>query len=89
MPAYYLWHTMEPPINGQVGAGAFVSYSEVSFIGRLYHIRLRTLPLASTQALLFLFFITIVQNTVLIGGITLERNRGRVRKKESLYREVA
>ncbi len=34
--------TVEPPNNGQVGAGGFVRYSEVSFIGRLYHIRLRT-----------------------------------------------
>ncbi len=29
--------TVEPPNNGQVGAGGFVLYSEVSFIGRLYH----------------------------------------------------
>ena len=29
---------MEPLYNGQVGAGAFVRYSEVSFIGRFRHI---------------------------------------------------
>ncbi len=57
--------------------------------------------LASTQALLFLFFITIVQwdkilyysfNKIKYGinWRNKERNRGRVRKKESsLYREVA
>ena len=28
---------MEPLNNGQVGAGAFVRYSEVSFIGRFCH----------------------------------------------------
>ncbi len=28
-------YTVEPPNNGQVGAGGFVRYSEVSFIGRL------------------------------------------------------
>ena len=29
--------TVEPLNNGQVGAGAFVRYSEVSFIGRFHH----------------------------------------------------
>ena len=33
-PYYY---TVEPLYNGQVGAGAFVRYSEVSFIGRFHH----------------------------------------------------
>ena len=28
---------MEPLYNGQVGAAAFVRYSEVSFIGRFHH----------------------------------------------------
>ena len=28
-------YIVEPPNNGQVGAGDFVCYSEVSFIGRL------------------------------------------------------
>ena len=30
-------NTVEPLNNGQVGAGAFVRYSEVSFIGRFHH----------------------------------------------------
>ena len=30
-------YTVEPLNNGQVGAGAFVRYSEVSFIGRFHH----------------------------------------------------
>ena len=30
--------TVEPLYNLQVGAGAFVRYSEVSFIGRFHHI---------------------------------------------------
>ena len=29
--------TVEPLNNGQVGVGAFVRYSEVSFIGRFHH----------------------------------------------------
>ena len=29
--------TVEPLYNGQVGAGDFVHYSEVSFIGRFHH----------------------------------------------------
>ena len=30
-------YTVEPLNNGQIGAGAFVRYSEVSFIGRFHH----------------------------------------------------
>ena len=30
-------YTVEPLYNGQVGAGAFVCYLEVSFIGRFHH----------------------------------------------------
>ncbi len=36
-------NTVKPPNNGQVGAGGFVRYLEVSFIGRLYHNKV-TLP---------------------------------------------
>ena len=31
------YYTVEPLYNGQVGAGGFVHYSEVSFIGRFHH----------------------------------------------------
>ncbi len=35
----------EPPvINGQVGAGGFVRYSEVSFIEKFYHNKLGYVP---------------------------------------------
>ena len=30
-------YTVEPLYNGQIGAGAFVRCSEVSFIGRFHH----------------------------------------------------
>ena len=35
--AFMFHNTVEPLNNGQVGVGAFVHYSEVSFIGRFHH----------------------------------------------------
>lgn len=35
---------MEPLYNGQVGAGDFVHYSEVSFIGRFHHVNDKLTP---------------------------------------------
>ena len=35
---------MEPLYNGQVGAGAFVRYSEVSFIGKFRHNHVNLTP---------------------------------------------
>ena len=37
MGLHKLLYTVEPLYNRQVGAGAFVRYSEVSFIGRFHH----------------------------------------------------
>ena len=35
---------VEPLYNGQVGTGAFVRYSEVSFIGRFHHNNVNVTP---------------------------------------------
>ena len=39
-----MWYTVEPLYNGHVGAGAFVRYSEVSFIGRFHHNNVYSTP---------------------------------------------